>query len=77
MPRIALVTYDPGPQPSRDTDLPVLADALTAAGADARAVAWDDPDADWAASTSPSCAPPGTTAGGLRSSRPGWSAAPG
>jgi glutathione synthase/RimK-type ligase-like ATP-grasp enzyme len=48
VPRIALVTYDPGPQPSRDTDLPVLADALTAAGADARAVAWDDPDADWA-----------------------------
>ncbi|MFJ4618197.1 RimK family alpha-L-glutamate ligase [Streptomyces sp. NPDC088812] len=48
MPRIALVTYDPRPEPSRDSDLPVLLRALTEAGAEAEAVHWDDEDADWA-----------------------------
>ncbi|MFF3497917.1 RimK family alpha-L-glutamate ligase [Streptomyces sp. NPDC003247] len=48
MPRIALVTYDPRPEPSRDSDLPVLLRALTDAGAEAEAVHWDDEDADWA-----------------------------
>ncbi|MFG2605580.1 RimK family alpha-L-glutamate ligase [Streptomyces sp. NPDC048514] len=47
MPRIALATYDPGAEPSADTDLPVLVRALTAAGAEAEARYWDDPDADW------------------------------
>ncbi|MFD8303274.1 RimK family alpha-L-glutamate ligase [Streptomyces sp. NPDC059690] len=49
MPRVALVTYDPGPQPHRDRDLPVLRDALGAAGARADVVAWDDTVTDWAA----------------------------
>ncbi|MFI9425208.1 RimK family alpha-L-glutamate ligase [Streptomyces achromogenes] len=48
MPRIALATYDPGPEPGRDTDLPVLVLALRDAGADAEARHWDDPAADWA-----------------------------
>ncbi|MFE9623311.1 RimK family alpha-L-glutamate ligase [Streptomyces sp. NPDC006527] len=48
MPRIALATYDPGPEPSKDSDLPVLVRALEEAGAEAEAVHWDDPDADWA-----------------------------
>ncbi|MEV6176201.1 RimK family alpha-L-glutamate ligase [Streptomyces sp. NPDC052016] len=48
MPRIALATYDPGPEPSKDSDLPVLVRALEEAGAQAEAVHWDDPDADWA-----------------------------
>ncbi|MEV5345328.1 ATP-grasp domain-containing protein [Streptomyces achromogenes] len=48
MPRIALATYDPGPEPGRDTDLPVLVRALRDAGADAEARHWDDPAADWA-----------------------------
>jgi glutathione synthase/RimK-type ligase-like ATP-grasp enzyme len=47
--RIALVTYDPGPEPNRDSDLPVLLDALRAAGAGAEAVFWDDAGVDWAA----------------------------
>ncbi|MFE6195216.1 RimK family alpha-L-glutamate ligase [Streptomyces sp. NPDC057838] len=47
-PRIALVTYDPGGEEHKDRDLPVLAGALREAGADAVAVPWDDPDADWA-----------------------------
>jgi glutathione synthase/RimK-type ligase-like ATP-grasp enzyme len=47
VPRVALVTYDPRPEPSRDRDLPVLLDALRAAGAEADAVFWDDPDVDW------------------------------
>lgn len=47
MPRVALVTYDPRPEPSRDRDLPVLVDVLRAAGADAEAVFWDDADVDW------------------------------
>jgi hypothetical protein len=48
VPRIALATYDPGPEPSKDSDLPVLVRALEEAGAEAEAVHWDDPDADWA-----------------------------
>ncbi|MER8221043.1 hypothetical protein ABTZ58_10690 [Streptomyces sp. NPDC094143] len=48
-PRIALVTYDPGDEEHKDRDLPVLTDALRDAGADAVAVPWDDPSADWAA----------------------------
>ncbi|AYC41539.1 ATP-grasp domain-containing protein [Streptomyces griseorubiginosus] len=46
MPRVALVTYDPRPEPSKDTDLPVLVEALRAAGAEAEAVFWDA-DVDW------------------------------
>lgn len=49
MVRIAIVTYDPGPETSLDRDLPVLVRELVAAGADATAVHWDDPEADWAA----------------------------
>nr|WSY55180.1 hypothetical protein OG999_37015 [Streptomyces sp. NBC_00886] len=49
MPRIALATYDPGPEPSKDRDLPVLVEALRAAGAEAVAVPWDDAGADWSA----------------------------
>ncbi|GAB2928486.1 ATP-grasp domain-containing protein [Streptomyces heilongjiangensis] len=48
-PRIALATYDPGARASADRDLPVLVGALRAAGAEAEAVHWDDPDVDWAA----------------------------
>ncbi|MFE5395500.1 RimK family alpha-L-glutamate ligase [Streptomyces sp. NPDC056568] len=48
MPRIALVTCRPGPQISVDRDLPVLAGALEAAGAEASAEIWDDEDVDWA-----------------------------
>lgn len=47
-PRIAVATYDPGPETSHDRDLPVLVRALGEAGADAAAVHWDDPAADWA-----------------------------
>jgi glutathione synthase/RimK-type ligase-like ATP-grasp enzyme len=47
MPRIALITCRPGPQVADDRDLPVLVRELTAAGASARAVLWDDPDVDW------------------------------
>ncbi|AWT43076.1 MULTISPECIES: ATP-grasp domain-containing protein [Streptomyces] len=47
MPRIALATYDPGAEPSKDRDLPVLVEALRAAGADAVAAPWDDPSLDW------------------------------
>ncbi|MFF4754096.1 ATP-grasp domain-containing protein [Streptomyces sp. NPDC002514] len=49
MPRIALVTYDPGTEPNRDRDLPLLIRALTDAGAEAAAVHWDDPGVDWSA----------------------------
>lgn len=49
MPRVALVTYDPGPEPSKDADLPVLLAALRAAGAEAEAEYWDDAGVDWAA----------------------------
>ena len=45
MPRIALATYDLGP--GRDRDLPVLVEALRAAGAEAVAVSWDDEKTDW------------------------------
>ncbi|MFR0352408.1 ATP-grasp domain-containing protein [Streptomyces sediminimaris] len=47
MPRVALATYDPGPRPGKDRDLPVLVRALRDAGADAVAVPWDDPGTDW------------------------------
>ncbi|GAA2225707.1 ATP-grasp domain-containing protein [Streptomyces indiaensis] len=47
-PRIAVVTYDPRGEEHQDRDLPVLVDALREAGADALAVAWDDPGVDWA-----------------------------
>ncbi|MER7573724.1 hypothetical protein [Streptomyces sp. NPDC126514] len=49
MPRIALVTYDPRPEPSHDRDLPVLREALAAAGAVADIAYWDDEGVDWAA----------------------------
>ncbi|MFI2431903.1 RimK family alpha-L-glutamate ligase [Streptomyces sp. NPDC018693] len=49
MPRIALVTYDPGPESTQDRDLPVLVRELVAAGAAADAVRWDDALADWGA----------------------------
>ncbi|GAB2751095.1 ATP-grasp domain-containing protein [Streptomyces bullii] len=49
MPRIALVTYDPGSEPTQDSDLPVLLEALWDAGAEAVAVPWDDPAANWSA----------------------------
>ncbi|MFE4961533.1 RimK family alpha-L-glutamate ligase [Streptomyces sp. NPDC056660] len=49
MPRIALATYDPGVEPSKDQDLPVLLRALAAAGADAVARPWDAPDVEWGA----------------------------
>ncbi|MFI0267916.1 RimK family alpha-L-glutamate ligase [Streptomyces luteogriseus] len=48
-PRIAVVTYDPRGEEHKDRDLPVLVAALREAGADAVAVPWDDPAADWAA----------------------------
>ncbi|MFI9391845.1 RimK family alpha-L-glutamate ligase [Streptomyces bauhiniae] len=48
MPRIALATYDPGTAPTKDPDLAGLVAELRAAGADAEARFWDDPDADWA-----------------------------
>ncbi|KJK41451.1 hypothetical protein UK15_01080 [Streptomyces variegatus] len=48
-PRIAVVTYDARGEQHKDRDLPVLVDALREAGADAVAVHWDDPSADWAA----------------------------
>ncbi|MEU2419453.1 hypothetical protein ABZ619_00075 [Streptomyces sp. NPDC007851] len=47
MPRIALATYDPGAQPSKDQDLPVLLRALAEAGAEAVARPWDDPETEW------------------------------
>ncbi|WP_089101498.1 ATP-grasp domain-containing protein [Streptomyces hyaluromycini] len=47
MPRIALATYDPGAEPSKDRDLPVLLRALADAGAEAVARPWDDPEAEW------------------------------
>jgi glutathione synthase/RimK-type ligase-like ATP-grasp enzyme len=47
VPRVALATFDPAPEPHPDRDLPVLLAALRDAGADAVAVPWDDPDTDW------------------------------
>ncbi|MFI6872613.1 RimK family alpha-L-glutamate ligase [Streptomyces sp. NPDC050400] len=49
MPRIALVTYRPGPDMPVDRDLPLLAEELRRTGADADVLAWDDPAVDWAA----------------------------
>jgi glutathione synthase/RimK-type ligase-like ATP-grasp enzyme len=49
VPRVALATYDPGTEPSKDRDLPVLVRALRDAGAEAVAVPWDDPVTDWGA----------------------------
>lgn len=46
--RVALVTCRPSPDVSVDRDLPVLVRELRAAGAEADAVYWDDPDVDWA-----------------------------
>lgn len=48
-PRIAIATYDPGPDEHKDRDLPVLARAVGEAGANAEVVHWDDPEADWGA----------------------------
>ncbi|GAA3853412.1 hypothetical protein GCM10023084_04530 [Streptomyces lacrimifluminis] len=48
MVRIAIVTYDPRPETSKDRDFPLLVRELAAAGADATAAYWDDPDVDWA-----------------------------
>ncbi|MEU6222949.1 hypothetical protein [Streptomyces sp. NPDC047042] len=48
MVRIAIVTYDPRPGTSKDRDFPVLVRELVAAGADATAAYWDDPEVDWA-----------------------------
>ncbi|GHD92463.1 ATP-grasp domain-containing protein [Streptomyces naganishii] len=45
--RVALATYDPGAQPHRDRDLPVLTEALADAGAEAVAVPWDREGVDW------------------------------
>jgi glutathione synthase/RimK-type ligase-like ATP-grasp enzyme len=47
VPRVALVTYDPGPEPGKDADLPVLLAALRAAGAEADGVFWDDAGVEW------------------------------
>lgn len=46
--KIALVTARPQPGVNPDPDMQLLLAALTAAGADAEAVFWDDPEADWA-----------------------------
>jgi len=46
--RIALVTYDPGKEPSADRDLPVLKEALADVGAEGVVVHWDDPGVEWA-----------------------------
>ncbi|WP_371659722.1 RimK family alpha-L-glutamate ligase [Streptomyces sp. NBC_00280] len=48
MVRIAIVTYDPRPETSKDRDFPLLVRELVATGADATAVYWDDPEVDWA-----------------------------
>ncbi|AVH58903.1 MULTISPECIES: ATP-grasp domain-containing protein [Streptomyces] len=47
--RVALATYDPGEEPSVDSDLPVLKAAIEDAGAEAVVAPWDDPETDWAA----------------------------
>lgn len=46
-PRIALVTTAHLPEGTVDHDLPLLRDAVTAAGAEAAVVSWHDPDVDW------------------------------
>ncbi|MFI1352645.1 RimK family alpha-L-glutamate ligase [Streptomyces sp. NPDC020898] len=48
MARIAIVTYDPRPEATRDRDLSLLVRELAAAGADVTPAYWDDPDVDWA-----------------------------
>ncbi len=48
MARIAIVTYDPRPEVTRDRDLSLLVRELAAAGADVTTAYWDDPDVDWA-----------------------------
>ena len=45
--RIALVTCREVAESGYDRDLPVLADAVERAGAEAAVVCWDDPDVDW------------------------------
>ncbi|MCX4557768.1 hypothetical protein OG967_31370 [Streptomyces phaeochromogenes] len=45
--RIALVTCREVEESGYDRDLPVLADAVERAGADAAVVCWDDPDVKW------------------------------
>ncbi|MDX3234618.1 hypothetical protein PV392_02710 [Streptomyces sp. ME03-5709C] len=47
-PRIALVTTAHLPEGAVDHDLPVLRDAVAAAGGEAAVVNWDDPEVDWA-----------------------------
>ncbi|MYX33776.1 MULTISPECIES: hypothetical protein [Streptomycetaceae] len=47
-PRIALVTTAHLPEGTVDRDLPLLRDAVSAAGAEAAVVHWDDPDVEWA-----------------------------
>ncbi|MEU3251451.1 hypothetical protein [Streptomyces sp. NPDC006997] len=47
MPRIALVTCRPRPDVSVDRDMPVLVAALEGAGAEVRAVAWDQAGVEW------------------------------
>ncbi|MFJ9897527.1 RimK family alpha-L-glutamate ligase [Streptomyces sp. NPDC091280] len=49
MPRIALATYDPGAEPSKDRDLPVLVEALRVGGGEVVAVPWDGEGIDWGA----------------------------
>jgi hypothetical protein len=46
--RVALVTCRPHEQINADRSLPGLVRAVTAAGAAASAVYWDDSDVDWA-----------------------------
>ncbi|WP_431952806.1 hypothetical protein [Actinacidiphila sp. bgisy167] len=46
-PRIALVTTAHLPEGAVDHDLPLLRDAVAAAGAEAAVVNWHDPDVDW------------------------------
>ena len=47
--RVALATM--AGEVDADVDLPLMVEALRARGVDARAVAWDAADQDWAAST--------------------------
>ncbi len=46
--KIAIVTTRPGPDVRADPDMPLLLAAITAAGARAEAVVWDDNAVDWA-----------------------------
>ena len=49
MPNTQVVLATSGPGLERDTDLPLILDALRARGVDAAAVRWDSADHDWAA----------------------------